>query len=279
MSSAIIVAGFAGGLGAVALCELVAAYAGGRKRSQRRNSGFSQRLLAVMVYLGQGLSNRAPRSLSRKLDAAGIELPVGQLMAIKVGASIIALVSSLTLASGLPTRVWILACATTPTLAFLLPDLWLLRRIRQRSAAINNELADVLELLRVALAAGLGLRNALAEVGARQQGLLATEIKQAANSLTGGELYNDVLSRLQRRCATPGVRSAVEAIRRAQQYGTPLSEPLGALIQQARADSARQALESAARAAPKIQLIVALLLVPSVLMLIAATIIPVFLDN
>ena len=63
-------------------------------------------------------------------------------------------------------------------------------------------------------------------------------------------------------------------LRRADRLGAPPARALAALAEEARARQTRRAAERAARAAPKIQLVVALLLVPSVLLLVAAALVP-----
>jgi tight adherence protein C len=50
----------------------------------------------------------------------------------------------------------------------------------------------------------------------------------------------------------------------------PLAPALAALAVEARAEQARRVRDGAARAAPKIQLVVALVLVPAVMLLVAA---------
>ena len=62
----------------------------------------------------------------------------------------------------------------------------------------------------------------------------------------------------------------VGALERSRRHGVPLADTLAAQAREARAALARAAREHAARAGPKIQLVVALLLVPSVLLLVAA---------
>ena len=71
-----------------------------------------------------------------------------------------------------------------------------------------------------------------------------------------------------------GVHALAQALRRADRLGAPPGRALAALAEEARARQARRLAEQAARAAPKIQLVVALLLVPSVLLLVAAALIP-----
>jgi tight adherence protein C len=65
----------------------------------------------------------------------------------------------------------------------------------------------------------------------------------------------------------------VAAIDRAQRHGAPLADTLDAQARQARAERARRIRDRAARAAPKIQLVIALLLVPSILLLVAAALV------
>ena len=62
----------------------------------------------------------------------------------------------------------------------------------------------------------------------------------------------------------------VAALQRADRHGAPLAPALAALAADARAARARAVREQAAKAAPKIQLVVALLLVPAVMLLVGA---------
>ena len=80
---------------------------------------------------------------------------------------------------------------------------------------------------------------------------------------------------LERRAPAAGTGPLIAALRRAARHGAPLGPSLEAQAAEARARTARRHTESAARAAPQVQLVVALLLVPSVLLLVAAALIPV----
>jgi tight adherence protein C len=139
-----------------------------------------------------------------------------------------------------------------------------------RGRAIASELADVLDLLCVAIGAGLSPGRALAEVGRRRRGLLASELRAAAARIELGVPSADALALLARRCPSDGIAPLVAAIGRADRHGAPLAPALAALAADARARRAQRMSDRAARAAPKIQLVVALLLVPSVMLLVAA---------
>jgi tight adherence protein C len=132
------------------------------------------------------------------------------------------------------------------------------------------ELADVLDLLHVAVTAGLTPQRALGEVGRRRGGPLAAELRAAATRAGLGVPRSDALAGLARRCPLEGVAALVAAIGRAERHGAPLAPALRALAADARAQRAQRLRERAARAAPKIQLVVALLLVPAVMLLVGA---------
>ena len=63
------------------------------------------------------------------------------------------------------------------------------------------------------------------------------------------------------------------SIERSRRLGAPLADQLSRQATALRRDQRRDVEEAAARAAPKIQLVVALVLVPSVLLMIAAALI------
>ncbi|HEX8104591.1 MAG TPA: type II secretion system F family protein [Solirubrobacteraceae bacterium] len=276
MTPAAAVAGLAAALGAVGVMELVALRAGRRRRRRGADRRPLRALgLAALRRLGRGVGPvRAPADLQSRLDAAGLALPVADLLAVKAGAALVALFTSALLAPGLPGRLPLVVPLAVPAAAFLAPDAWLRRRIRARARTLEQELPDLLDLVRVAVAAGLPAARALEEVGARHPGVLAAELRRAAAAMALGAPATDAYARLAARAPIPGIAALVAALARAARHGAPVSGALAAQAAEARAARARAAAEHAARAAPKIQLVIALLLVPSVLLLVAAALIP-----
>jgi tight adherence protein C len=94
-----------------------------------------------------------------------------------------------------------------------------------------------------------------------------------------GVPLGEALREMERRLPLPEVRSLVAALDRAARHGAPLAETLEAQARDARLSRRRKIQEDAARAGPKIQLVVALLLVPSVLLLVAAALAAALLDG
>jgi len=199
---------------------------GGGRGAARGRGG---RAVALLARIGNGLGPRAPRSLGARIDAAGLAIPVADLMAVKAGAALLAVAAAAVVAPGAPGRLGPVLLATAPGAAFLVPDAWLRRRARRRAAAIAADLADVLDLLRVAIAAGLAPKRALAEVGRRHPGLLAAELRRAAGRATLGIPSGRAIEDLERRCPATGIPALCAALRRADRHGAPLGPALAAL--------------------------------------------------
>jgi tight adherence protein C len=228
---------------------------------------------AVLARLGRRLGVPAPPgSLGDRLAAGGLATTVGvaDAMAVKAGAGAAVALGFAPALAALPLRIAVVALPATAGAGFLAPDLWLARRARRRAERAGLELADVLDLLRVAVAAGLPVSRALTEVGRRRGGLVAGELRGVAERLALGVPRADALAALHRALPLPAIGQLIAAIARADRHGAPLAPALTALAREARADRARALHEQAARAAPRIQLAVALLLVPAVLLVVAA---------
>jgi tight adherence protein C len=178
--------------------------------------------------------------------------------------------AALPLAAALPGRLALIVLVAAAAAGWLVPDLWLRRRARARAQVMEAELPDVLDLLRVAVEAGLPASRAPREVARHHPGLLARELGEPRASTRSACRARSRSRRSPgaRRC--PACARLVAAIGRADRHGAPLGPALSALATQARTDRARAAREAAARAAPKVQLVVAALLVPGAMLLIAS---------
>lgn len=242
----------------------------GRRGVRRTRGGW---VLALLVGLGRRAGvPAAPSDLSRRIAAAGLDprLRAADVMAVKGGAALAALVTVAPFALGLPGLSGVTLAVTVAAAAFLAPDAWLRRRARTRARRMAVEAADLLDLLRVAVAAGMPVARALDDVGRRHPGLLAAELRRAGREIAVGVPSEQALAGLVSRCDLPVVTALVAAMDRAARHGSPLAPVLVALAADARADRVRALADHAARAAPKIQLVIALLLVPGVLLLVAA---------
>jgi tight adherence protein C len=249
-------------------------------RRERTAAGASgrRRLLRLLIRVGGGFRTAATggaQDLDARIAAAGRPAGLGprELMAAKAAAAGAgALVAALLFAAA-PGRLGLVLVLVGPAAGFLVPDLWLLRRTRERSRQMRRELPALLDLLRLSIEAGRSLSTALGEVGDRSRGPLAGEWRTVGREVNLGVPLDRALLGMVRRAPLPEVRALVAALDRARRHGAPLAETLAAQARDARFALARSAREDAARAGPKIQLVVALLLVPSVLLLVAAALV------
>jgi tight adherence protein C len=239
-------------------------------------NGLGAAAVRALARIGRRIGRpAAPSDLKSRLDAAGspLGLTATDVMAVKAGATLVGFLLALGAVGALPGRLGLLMLVVAPAAGFVTPDLWLRRVAERRARAMALELSDVLDLLRVAVEGGLSVGRALTEVGHRHRGVLAAEMAGAADQMALGAPREEGLGRLVRRCPLEGVAALASAIDRCERHGAPLGPALNALAVEARSQRARARVEQAARAAPKIQLVVALLLVPSVLLLVAAALV------
>lgn len=215
---------------------------------------------------------RPPLDLAARIDAAGAPggLGTGEVMALKAAAAGTAALFGTVCGSVAPGRLGVLLVVAAPAAGFMAPDLWLARRARERIRAARRDLPALLDLLRVAVDAGLAPGRALEAVASRSEASLAREFGAVARQVQLGVSLEMALDTLTRRLPAPELVAFAAALNRANRHGAPLSDTLAAQARDARTARRRRIQEEAAKASPKIQLVVALLLVPSVLLIVAA---------
>jgi tight adherence protein C len=209
--------------------------------------------------------------LSARLTRAGLadRISPASLLAAKLGGALAGFLWGIVVAPSIPGRLALIVAVGLPVAGFLGPDAWLERRARQRLRDLRSALPDALDLLAVGTAAGRSPLAGLSELG-RGEGPLARELAMLSAESSCGLPQNEALDSLRRRAPVREVSAMCGVIERSRRYGSPLADQLRDQATALRGVQRRRIEERAARAAPKIQLAVALLLVPSVLLMIAA---------
>jgi tight adherence protein C len=209
--------------------------------------------------------------LSARLTRAGLadRISPAALLAAKLGGALAGFLWGIVVAPAVPGRLAMIVAIGLPVAGFLGPDAWLERRARQRLRALRSALPDALDLLAVGTAAGRSPLAGLSELG-RGEGPLARELAMLSAESSCGLPQSEALESLRRRAPVREVSAMCGVIERSRRYGSPLADQLRDQATALRGVQRRRIEEHAARAAPKIQLAVALLLVPSVLLMIAA---------
>lgn len=190
--------------------------------------------------------------------------------AAKLAAATAGALAAIVAAPAAPGRLSILVALALPVAGFLGPGALLERRARLRHRGQLAALPDALDLLAIGSESGRSPAAGFAEVGRAGGGPLAEELRLVAAELACGEPLERALDGLRERIPGTEIATLCASIERSRRLGSPLAEQLRRQSAALRRDRHRALEEHAARAAPKIQLVVALVLVPSVLLLIAA---------
>jgi tight adherence protein C len=260
VSPAGLLAALAALLGCAAGRELLAGAAGPVAPAARFQLG--GRSAAAALRLG----------LPERLRRAGLEsrLPLAAVLLAKLAGAVLGCLAALLAAPAAPGRIAVLVALGLPIAGFLAPDALLERRARQRRRRLIAALPDALDLLAVSAASGRGPAAGIAQLAEAGEGPLADELRIAFAELSCGSPLSAALAALRSRVPGSEVAALVASIERSRRFGSPLADQLRRQAGALRRDSRRATEDRAARAAPKIQLVVALVLVPSVLLMIAA---------
>ncbi|MGN6257399.1 MAG: type II secretion system F family protein [Solirubrobacterales bacterium] len=223
---------------------------------------------AVLLAVAGGREVLRGRAPSIEKLPFGISRPrflVGKLAGAACGA-----LGGLVASPVAPGRTSLLILVGLPVAGFLLPDALRQRRARQRHRRLLAALPDALDLLAVSAGSGRGPAAGIEQLARAGEGPLAEELRLTVAELSCGVPLSAALASLRDRVPGSEVATLVATIERSRRFGSPLADQLRRQAVSLRREARRAVEERAARAAPKIQLVVALVLVPSVLLMIAA---------
>jgi tight adherence protein C len=260
VSAAGLLAAIAALLGFAAARELLAGRAG--RTPPQLPFGLSRRSAGAALRLG----------LPERLRRSGLEarLSLSAVLVAKLAGAACGGLVALAAVPAAPGRTALLVAIGLPIAGFLVPDALLERRARRRRRRLLAALPDALDLLAVSAGSGRGPAAGLEQLARAGEGPLAEELRLTVAELSCGVSLGVALRSLRARVPGGELATLVAAIERSRRFGSPLAEQLRRQAGALRRDSRRAVEERAARAAPKIQLVVALVLVPSVLLMIAA---------
>ncbi len=225
-------------------------------------------LAAVAVLLAAAAVRELP--LERLAATLGRRAQVPVLLPQKLLGALLGGAMALLAAPAAPGRTAWLVAFGLPLAGFLAPDVLRERKARRRQRRLVAALPDALDLLAVSAASGRGPAAGIEQLARAGEGPLAEELRLTVAEISCGVPLSTALDSLRRRAPGGEVATLVAAIERSRRFGSPLADQLRRQATSLRRDSRRATEERAARAAPKIQLVVALVLVPSVLLMIAA---------
>jgi tight adherence protein C len=240
----------------------------------------AERLRPFVARLSGGrvhsLADAALRlGVTERIRRAGLDgsLAAGSVLAAKAAGLGAGGAVAVLAAPVVPARLAVPTASLLIVAGFLAPDALLERAARHRRERLVAALPDALDLLAVGAASGRAPATLLGEIATGTGGPLAAELAMMVAEIECGASLERAVATLRERAPGVEVGALAAALERSRRYGSPLAEQLHGQASSLRRDAARRTDERAARAAPKIQLVVALVLVPSVLLALLAAIV------
>ncbi len=138
----------------------------------------------------------------------------------------------------------------------------------RRREQVLRELPDLLDLLAICVGSGMALDPALRLAVSRFPGLVSQEFRQLFAEIDLGARRSEAYRDLGRRLGASEARSFATALIQADALGLPLTETLADQAESLRASRERMVRIRAEKAAPRVQLVVALVMVPGAMILI-----------
>ena len=217
----------------------------GIQRLAEGSAGAAAWVRALVGFRESGnLHDRLLRAGAKDRMAADIYLTArlgGPLLALAVGFLIPG-----------PHILWLTAL---PSLAYILPDLLLERRIRKRRESFRVGIPDVVDLLVICVDAGLGLDQALQRVGlelANSHPAVQAEFLTINREQRAGRPRADAWQAMAARVQLEEVDAMISMLMQTEKFGTPIARALSTFAAGIRMKRRQQAEEKAAKTTVKI---------------------------
>jgi len=223
---------------------------------------FSDRFIRPTVervgrYFAARTSEQQRYSLLTQLDLAGRpgDLSPEDFTVFRYAACVALFAVGLLLGAltGEPVLIVVFA-AVTALMGFYGPLLWLRSRVSKRRREIQMALPDALDLLTIAVEAGLGLDAAIKRVTEKFQNALADEFAKVLQETMLGRSRLDALDEMGRRSGVEDLHNFVQAIIQSEQMGVGVARILRLQSDEIRRKRRQRAQEKAAQASLKMML-------------------------
>ena len=232
-------------------------------RDRRLNPPEGARSGSPSVRLREAVG-RAPAAL---LANRGVEVPPFLAGAIAVSGSLAVL--ALAAIGGV---TGMLAALAVAGFGAAYPALWVRAAAARRAERIERRVPELVELVASTVAAGVGLDASLRGAGEAVGGELGAELDVAYANIALGRPRADELRDLAARTGSPSLAQLALTLRLSDRLGVPLAESLRRQVDRARTQRARAVQERAAKAGPRVLVVVVFVLVPAALLPLVAAV-------
>jgi tight adherence protein C len=223
---------------------------------------FSERFLRPAIErLGNVMSRSTPekarQDLDNRLELAGRpgNLTPADFGAVRIVAAAIgaALGLLLGLLLGSPLNA-VIGLAVGTILGYYAPVMWLKQKVDARRAAIQKGLPDAMDLLVIAVDAGLGFDAALARVTDKYKNALSDMFAKVLREVSLGRARLEAMDEMGRSSGVDDLHNFIQAIIQSEQFGTGIGKILRIQADEMRRKRRQRAQEKAAQATLKMLL-------------------------
>ena len=151
---------------------------------------------------------------------------------------------------------------------FFLPHLMLTSKITRRQKEIRKAMPDALDLLTICVEAGLGFDAAMSKVSEKWENELSLAFARVIREVQLGKVRREALKDMSDRLGIAEMTSFVAAIIQSEQLGVSMAKVLRIQSDQMRVKRRQRAEEEAHKAPVKMIIPMALLIFPSIMIII-----------
>jgi tight adherence protein C len=220
---------------------------------------FSERFVRPFVErVGRLVSDRTPekarQDLQNKLNLAGrpLGLTPGDFVLVRYVGAVVMFGVGLLLGLLTHSPLWMIAFpAGGGAFGLFYPVLWLNQKVRGRRKEIQLALPDALDLLTIAVEAGLGFDAAIARVTEKFKNALSDEFAQVLQEARLGRPRLEAMDEMGRRTGVEDLHNFVQAVIQSEQMGVGIARILRIQSDEIRRRRRQRAQERAAQASLK----------------------------
>jgi tight adherence protein C len=221
---------------------------------------FAERFLRpILDRMGNFMTSRTPanrtEALQDKINLAGrpFNLTPGGLLTLQLVALLVLTAAGFGISTlmGLSGSMLFAGPAGGGVLGYLIPSIWLSRKVKARQKEIRVALPNALDLLTISVEAGLGFDAAITRVTEKYHNALALEFTQVLNEARLGRPRLEALEDMARRNNVDELSNFIQAIVQSDQLGVGIAQVLRIQSEEMRRRRRQHAEEMGAKAALK----------------------------
>jgi len=198
-----------------------------------------------------------------------------EFVAIQMGSVLLGVALGLAclVSDALGTKVGVAMLFILPIVGGLAPTRWLRSRIKTRRMRVTNDLPDLLDLMTISVAAGLGLEQAMQVSCARFESPVCDELRLTLREMELGLSRHDALDNLKLRTDIDDLITFAVVLSQADALGLPIGRVLEAQADEMRDKRRQRAREKAAKVPVKILFPLALCFLPAIMIIVLGPIV------